>query len=328
MEALLGRHVDLAAVTKIGEGTFGEAFRASDGVVLKIVPMEGDALVNGEPQKRAAEILAEAAVSLTLSQLHPDPGVTAQNSTAAFVRTFGVGVCRGRYAKPLVREWRAWDAKHGSENDPVAKFGADQMYVVFVVANGGADLEHFEVHGFEEARSILLQAVLALAVGEEAVEFEHRDLHWGNLLIRRVPVGQRTSARLRGVDVEASTAGVEVTLIDFTLSRLRTADGAGAFCDLAADPELFQGPRGDCQADTYRRMKKATKGEWAAFHPATNCLWVHYLADTLLQLKTFPSSPDQKKALRSFRKRALTCGSCADLLLDEFLQSHWLAGKS
>lgn len=73
------------------------------------------------------------------------------------MRTFGVGVCRGRYAKPLVREWRAWDAKHGSENDPVADFGAGQMYVVFVVANGGSDLEHFEVHGFEEARSILLQ---------------------------------------------------------------------------------------------------------------------------------------------------------------------------
>ena len=36
-------------------------------------------------------------------------------------------------------------------------------------------------------------------MGEEAVEFEHRDLHWGNLLIRRVPVGQRTSARLRCV---------------------------------------------------------------------------------------------------------------------------------
>lgn len=58
---------------------------------------------------------------------------------------------------------------------------------------------------------------------------------------------------------------------------------------------------GATQADTYRRMKKATKGEWAGFHPATNCLWVHYLADTLLQLKAFPCSPDQKKALRSFR---------------------------
>lgn len=73
MEALLGRHVDLGAVRKIGEGTFGEAFRAGD-VVLKIVPMEGDTPVNGEPQKRAAEILAEAAVALTLSQLHPDLG--------------------------------------------------------------------------------------------------------------------------------------------------------------------------------------------------------------------------------------------------------------
>ena len=27
MEALLGRHVDLRAVRKIGEGTFGEAFK-------------------------------------------------------------------------------------------------------------------------------------------------------------------------------------------------------------------------------------------------------------------------------------------------------------
>ena len=40
---------------------------------------------------------------------------------------------------------------------------------------------------------------------------------------------------------------MQVTLIDFTLSRLCTSDGAGAYCDLEADPELFQGPKGDCQ---------------------------------------------------------------------------------
>ena len=82
--------------------------------------------------------------------------------TAGFVRTFGVGVCRGRYADALVDRWQAWDAIHGSENDPVADFGADQMYVVFVVANGGEDLEHFQVHSFKEARSILLQVRPAL----------------------------------------------------------------------------------------------------------------------------------------------------------------------
>lgn len=50
-------------------GTFGEAFKAG-GVVLKLVPMEGACLVNGEPQKRADEILAEVSVTLTLSRLN------------------------------------------------------------------------------------------------------------------------------------------------------------------------------------------------------------------------------------------------------------------
>ena len=46
MDALLGQHVDLGRVRKIGEGTFGEAFKAGR-VVFKIVPMEGSVLVSG-----------------------------------------------------------------------------------------------------------------------------------------------------------------------------------------------------------------------------------------------------------------------------------------
>ena len=47
-----------------------------------------------------------------------------------------------------------------SQNEAVDFFGGDQLYVVFVVADGGADLEHFEVRSFQEARSLLLQARL------------------------------------------------------------------------------------------------------------------------------------------------------------------------
>ena len=90
-----------------------------------------------------------------------------QNSTQGFVQTYGVGVCRGRYAPALVREWRAWDKRNGSENDPVDMFGPEQLFVVFVVANGGADLEHFEVHSYEEARSIIVQVgQMALTVNQ------------------------------------------------------------------------------------------------------------------------------------------------------------------
>lgn len=140
MEQLLGQHVDLSRVQKIGEGTFGEAFKAG-GVVFKIVPMEGQLLVskgvpggsncgagaaerkhgpvhaginpgpagsfcfgwalpvpvpwlacngrqsaspvllpqvNGEVQKRAEEIVAEAAITLTLSRLRGPTGGQCQ----------------------------------------------------------------------------------------------------------------------------------------------------------------------------------------------------------------------------------------------------------
>ena len=49
-------------------------------------------------------------------------------------------------------------------------------------------------------------------------------------------------------------------------------------------------------------MRKATKGRWEGFHPATNALWMHYLADNLLNLKAFPLEPSQKKRLRDFRQ--------------------------
>lgn len=68
MERLLGEHIDLASIHKIGEGTFAEAFR-SGHTVFKIVPIEGDIQVNGEQQKKATDILAEVAIALTLSEL-------------------------------------------------------------------------------------------------------------------------------------------------------------------------------------------------------------------------------------------------------------------
>ena len=392
MDELLGRHVDLSKVKKIGEGTFGEAYKAGT-VVLKIVPMEGSVLVNGEPQKRAEEILAEVAITLTLSGLRSDENNAGRgmkrrpNTTSGFAETHGVGICRGRYAEALRKEWHRWNAQNKSENDPVDIFQEDQLYVVFVVADGGLDLEHFEPRSFAEIQSIMaqvrcficlsavigtrvvvvvgehihpfihpfihssihvhVQVTMTLAVAEEACEFEHRDLHWGNLLISRD--GTRSVAyRLRyvdtyfyththvrahspiphhmhrDVDIVVEAAGVRVTLIDFTLSRLVTADGEVAYCDLAADPALFQGPKGDVQAETYRRMQRATQDEWHGYAPVTNALWLRYLADIILDQKV-PSvvSSEDRQQLKEFRKTASSANKAGELVWDQLFSKLW-----
>lgn len=58
-------------VVKIGEGTYGEAFKSGQ-VVFKFVPMEGCNLINGWPQKGAGDLLGEAIIALALTDLRQD----------------------------------------------------------------------------------------------------------------------------------------------------------------------------------------------------------------------------------------------------------------
>jgi serine/threonine-protein kinase haspin len=55
-------------VVKLGEGTYGEAFKSGQ-VVFKLVPMEGANLINGWPQKGAGDLLGETVIAITLSGL-------------------------------------------------------------------------------------------------------------------------------------------------------------------------------------------------------------------------------------------------------------------
>lgn len=91
-----------------------------------------------------------------------------------------------------------------------------------------------------------------MAVAERKFEFEHRDLHWGNILLART-VDKFAEFYIDGVPVKVPTFGVKATIIDFTLSRM-VYDGACLFNDLANDEELFSAT-GDYQFDIYRLMR-------------------------------------------------------------------------
>ncbi|KAG2454502.1 hypothetical protein HYH02_000349 [Chlamydomonas schloesseri] len=341
-------------VVKVGEGSYGEAWRlggsqtagrpgaAAPAVVVKVVPIEGTQDFNGGPQKTAADMQSETLMCRELSALGAAPGSgVSDHFTSGFVRTHTVAVCRGPYSKELVKAWEKWDAQHGSENEPVSELPADQLYWCIAMEDSGTDLEKYDkLESWDQLRSVLLQVAVSLAVSESALAFEHRDLHWGNVLIRpHAPTDGSAgcmTARLRGHTIKVSSCGLVATIIDFTNSRLQAADGTLAFCDLEADPAVFEGTRGDVQFDTYRWMRAAVERDWSASCPETNCLWVSYLAEVLavkfggggagagagkggkkgaaaLGLKL---STAQKRELREFRKRAVACSSCGDLLMD------------
>ncbi|XP_022155824.1 serine/threonine-protein kinase haspin homolog isoform X2 [Momordica charantia] len=251
-------YCDPETIVKIGEGTYGEAFKAGN-TVCKIVPFDGDLRVNGEVQKKSEELLEEVILSRTLNSLRSNDG-GADNFCTTFIRTIDLRVCQGSYDASLIKAWEVWDEKHGSENDHPKQFPEKQCYVVFVLQHGGKDLESFVLLNFDEAQSLVIQVTAALAVAEAAYEFEHRDLHWGNVLLSRNN-SETLQFILEGKNMTLQTFGLQISIIDFTLSRINTGEDI-LFLDLSLDPYLFKGPRGDRQSETYRKMKEVTGDCW------------------------------------------------------------------
>lgn len=85
------------------------------------------------------------------------------------------------------------------------------------------------------------------------MQFEHRDLHWGNILLSQTDE-KFIEFRIDGIPITIPSCGVKVTIIDFTLSRM-VYDGCCLYNDLALDEDFFSA-NGDYQYDIYRLMRE------------------------------------------------------------------------
>ncbi|KAI8497802.1 Serine/threonine-protein kinase haspin [Branchiostoma belcheri] len=251
--------------------------------------------------------------SWELSELKDGAG----NQTGGFIHLHRVCLVQGAWPDHLLAMWDRWHQQKagGPENDKPDMFRDSQLFVVLESEDGGCDLEHFQdgtqdaeaprlknsVHAYSadslrQAKAVLHQITIALAVAEAALQFEHRDLHWGNVLVRKG--GEQSSTHhLAGEEVCVDTRGLDVSIIDFTLSRIHK-DGQPLYCDLSANPTLFEG-KGDYQFDIYREMKKEYRDNWKRHHPYTNVLWLHYLADKLLHKKYRAISHEEEPETRA-----------------------------
>lgn len=182
---------------------------------------------------------------------------------------------------------------------------------------GGTDLEHTTlITKASRIRSVLLQTIIAVAQGEDQNYLEHRDLHWGNLLIENTNIKNIEYALGNNI-ISIASASIKVTIIDFTLSRSGEGDCV-IYNDLSQDDELFAGkgnshPQGDLQFDIYRWMKKEIGQDWSRYCSKSNVFWIYYLVD---KLESFEISFLPEKELLEF-KDALLGRYCSALEIVE-----------
>ncbi|XP_023948077.2 uncharacterized protein LOC112053041 [Bicyclus anynana] len=330
---------------KIGEGVYGEVFlwRAGDGRarVLKIVPIAGDTKVNGESQKDYHEIISEIVIAMELSALrapiidiekHFDEGQTnetldlhcVENATDVFNEVLAVRCVYGNYPSRLLDLWELYDECKGSDNDNPAVLPPDQQFMVLELANAGQDLEGYQFHNAEQAYALFKQVAFGLAVAEEAFQFEHRDLHWGNVLI--APTEQKYATFvLRGRVHRVARRGVAATVIDYSLSRLSlrlpSAESAALYNDLSADDGLFDAV-GDYQFSVYRLMRDKLGNDWKNFEPYTNILWLHYIVDKMITALRYTRTNTKIHKhyiakLKEIKNRILDYGSAVQYVLTD-----------
>ena len=82
---------------------------------------------------------------------------------------------------------------------------------------------------------------------------------------------------------------------------------------------LFQG-QGDRQFDVYREMRALTNDQWDTFCPQTNCAWLVYLGEQLMDQKQYRSTAKREQQaqvdLESYLTLLRTKAHCAT----EFVQ--------
>lgn len=243
--------------------------------VLKFVPIEN-------LDQDSSNLLVEVRVARQLSNLR-------KYAIPGFPEYFGCEFLQGRLPDHL---------KALLEKMPDTLFLTDSnltQWLFIEMEYVGISLDYYRISlqddwqldDYRDALSILGQLLISLAGAEKALKFEHRDCHWGNILVNRVePEDSYIKINFGDVTKVLCTRGIRVAMIDFSLARCVLLDENNRkrvqYSNLNERfPEIFQ-QSGSLQYDVYKEMIQIIGTNWAGFHPRTNVLWIEYLLKKLL----------------------------------------------
>lgn len=313
---------------KIAESSYAEVYKVtnpSGTSILKIMALKPP---SGAGSRRETACTVESVISevLIMDLMADIPGYLVFRD---------MHLISGRPPQSVVAAWEAHDwgvslldsegeetNNEGESNSTFphpAKYNKDAVFLVLELGDAGVDVEHYVVKSVVELWDVVLGIVVALATGEEVCGFEHRDLHEGNVCVKRVRPASSPPPPTVGTDQDAAPkhrfgySGLEVIILDYTLSRaLNPHTGEIIAFNLEENQELFWESE-MLQHQIYRRMKnyvffgahtlnhsltddEDTSWErelnWKDHHPYTNVLWIYYQLSFLL--KEFRGPKDQK----------------------------------
>lgn len=191
---------DFSHIKKIGESSFAEVYihKRGDGrsVVLKFVPLA--------QENNATEVLQELKTTRALS---PIPG---------FIKYLGCQVVCSRVPPELESAWRVWEAKNNERYNPTDRvFGETTYHAIIALEDGGCSLDEARWSSWDIPLEIFRQTIKAFSRAEREREFEHRDLHTGNILVRDEVL--RVAANANGTTKSCSRRSERINKPDWTL---------------------------------------------------------------------------------------------------------------
>ncbi|KAF2843231.1 hypothetical protein M501DRAFT_924622 [Patellaria atrata CBS 101060] len=326
----LAEFEDTVQVVKLAEASFSEVYRLSTKAhigtkyegVWKLMALKPppECIPKDFSEKEEDKLAYMSAVDNVLSELRllnhmtEVPGFTVFRDLRVFL---------GPPPKPFVSAWRAYNkaqpkGKKSEFPDPGKKgsYGLDQLWIAIEMGDAGTDLEKILERGNKlsvwQAWDIFWGVAIAVGKGEEIAEFEHRDLHLGNICIRSPnPSNSLHPSDSINSSLTLGATGLSVTIIDYTLSRAKMRPSRPdsstdaeqiAFYPLSTDPAIFEGDAAEnYQYAMYRHMRSLfltssalttlngrklkaaeAKKSWREFCPGTNLVWLHFVLDQLL----------------------------------------------
>ncbi|KAI0603484.1 hypothetical protein F4775DRAFT_581400 [Biscogniauxia sp. FL1348] len=316
-------------IVKIAEASYAEVYRVTNErgtSIIKVIRMESpikaqtkaqqkSGLVDEEPHCEA-DLVGELKISEWLADI---PGFVIYKERY---------IVQGKTCRELLETHQAFHKKLKRQDPDRLQFYPSPSryldgtrFLVVELGDAGTALEDFELASADQLWDIFFHVAIALARAEVRVEFEHRDLHEGNLCIRSA--GEPVPKEARDRPGHFGWSGLEITILDYGLSRARAdserEDAPPIAYDLERDLSIFTSEHAP-QCQVYRRMRSfLLRGDrvclppkshrrayeagidgpisWAQHEPYTNVLWLAYLYEWMTGHFRGP-----KKELNAFKR--------------------------